>query len=386
MNLYSISIKSLRRRKGKTFFLIFSLILAISAIASLIQVSYLLSNNLENELDVFGANILITPTDNALSLNYGGINFGDISYEKAGLNSNDLSMIDSIKNRKNLSTIAPKFFHAFKLNNKHVLFAGVDFESEFKLKKWWEIEGKNPVNRTETLIGANASKRLNLFPGDTININDSKLIVSGLIKNTGSQDDDMIFANIGLVQQLAGKKDELSLIEISALCYDCPIEEIVRQTSEIIPNANVTSIKKTINNKKTTIVKFKNLAAGISSLVVLISVLMVFSNVNASLLERTKEIGIYKAVGYSDLNILKIVIAEITVASLIAGLFGYLLGTLFSGVIYSFLTDSKEFLFVFNTPMLFLSVLLAVVVGIIASLAPAIRSAKLDPTVAFRNL
>ncbi|GBD90316.1 macrolide export ATP-binding/permease protein MacB [bacterium BMS3Abin04] len=386
MNLYSISFKSLRRRKGKTFFLIFSLILAISAIASLIQISYLLNNNLENELDVFGANILIRPTDNALSLNYGGINFGNITYDKTGLNSNDLSMIDSIKNRKNLSTIAPKFFHAFKLNDKHVLFAGVDFNSEFKLKRWWEINGKNPVNRTETLIGANAAKRLNLFPGDTININNSKLIVSGLIKTTGSQDDDMIFANIGLVQQLAGKKDELSLIEISALCYDCPIEEIVRQTSEMIPNANVTSIKKTIKNKKTTVGKFKNLAAGISSLVVLISVLMVFSNVNASLLERRKEIGIYKSVGYSNLNILKIVIAEITIASLFAGLFGYLLGTLFSGVIYSFLTNSKEFLFVFNAPMLFLSVLLAVVVGIIASLAPAIRSSKLDPTVAFRNL
>ena len=113
---------------------------------------------------------------------------------------------------------------------------------------------------------------------------------------------------------------------------------------------------------------------------------MVFSNVNASLLERRKEIGIYKSVGYSNLNILKIVIAEITIASLFAGLFGYLLGTLFSGVIYSFLTNSKEFLFVFNAPMLFLSVLLAVVVGIIASLAPAIRSSKLDPTVAFRNL
>ena len=82
MNLYSISFKSLRRRKGKTFFLIFSLILAISAIASLIQISYLLNNNLENELDVFGANILIRPTDNALSLNYGGINFGNITYDK----------------------------------------------------------------------------------------------------------------------------------------------------------------------------------------------------------------------------------------------------------------------------------------------------------------
>ena len=222
--------------------------------------------------------------------------------------------------------------------------------------------------------------------GDTLNIYGSKLIVSGLIEGTGSQDDDMIFADIGLVQQLAGKKDELSLIEVSALCYDCPIEEIVRQTSEKLPNANVTSIKKTINNKKTTVAKFKNLAAGISSLILLISVLMVFSNVNASLLGRTKEIGIYKAVGYSDLSILKIVIAEITVASLFAGLFGYLLGTLFSGVIYSFLTESKEYLFTFNLRMFFISIILAVVVGIIASLAPAIRSSKLDPTVAFRNL
>ncbi|NOX66601.1 MAG: FtsX-like permease family protein [Chlorobi bacterium] len=386
MNLYSISFRSLRRRKGKTFFLIFSLILAVSAIASLIQVSNLLNDNLENELDVFGANILITPKNNALSLNYGGINFGDVTYQKSSLELSDLNLIDSIKNRKNLSTIAPKFFHVFELNNKPVLFAGVDFESELKLKRWWEISGNNPANKMETLIGTNASKRLNLFPGDTLNIKDSKLIIAGLIESTGSQDDDMIFADIGLIQQLTGKKNELSLIEVSALCYDCPIEEIVRQTSEKLPNATVSSVKKTINSKKSTVGKFKNLAAGISSLIVLISVLMVFSNVNASLLERTKEIGVYKAVGYTDSNILKIVIAEIAVASLFAGLLGYLLGTLFSSVIYSFLTESKEYIFVFSLPMLFLSMFLAVVVGIIASLAPAIRSSKLDPTVAFRNL
>ncbi len=386
MNLYSISFKSLRRRKGKTFFLIFSLILAVSAISSLIQVSDLLNNNLENELDVFGANILITPKNNALSLNYGGINFGDVTYQKSSLELSDLNLIDSIKNRKNLSTIAPKLFHVFELNNKPVLFAGVDFESELKLKRWWEISGNNPANKMETLIGTNASKRLNLFPGDTLNIKDSKLIIAGLIESTGSQDDDMIFADIGLIQQLTGKKNELSLIEVSALCYDCPIEEIVRQTSEKLPNATVSSVKKTINSKKSTVGKFKNLAAGISSLIVLISVLMVFSNVNASLLERTKEIGVYKAVGYTDSNILKIVIAEIAVASLFAGLLGYLLGMLFSSVIYSFLTESKEYIFVFSLPMLFLSMFLAVVVGIIASLAPAIRSSKLDPTVAFRNL
>ncbi len=386
MKLYSISFKSLSRRKSKTFFLVFSLILAVSSIVSLVNVSYLLSNNLENELDVFGANILITPLDNSLSINYGGINLGDVSFEKGGLKYKDLEKIDSIKNRKNLSTIAPKFFHIFNINDRKTLFAGIDFNNEFKLKKWWEINGKKPESKSEALIGINAAKRLKLSLGDTIKIKDRSLVVSGILKSTGSQDDEMIFADINVVQKLAGKVDELSLIEISALCYDCPIEEIVRQTSEKLPNANVTSVKKTIDSRKYTLAKFKNLAAGLSSLLLLISVLMVFSNVNSSLLERTKEIGVYKAVGYSDSSILKIVIAEITVASLIAGLFGYILGMLLSGVIYSFLTEAKEYIFVFNAPMLIFSMLLAVVVAIIASLAPAIRSSKLDPTVAFRNL
>jgi len=386
MNLYSISFRSLKRRKGKTFFLIFSLILAVSSIAALIQVSYLLNNNLESELDDFGANIIITPSNNALSISYGGLNLGDVTYENSGLKYSDLNSIDSIKNRKNLSTIAPKLFQVFKYQGKPILFAGVDFGNELKLKKWWVISGERPSQNNEVLVGTNISKQFHLLKGGNIEIKGSKFLISGILNSTGSQDDNIIFANLKKVQQLAGNTDDLSMIEVSALCYDCPIEEIVRQTSEKLPNANVTSVKKTIDSKKSTLSKFKNLAAGISSLIVLISILMVFSNVNASMLERTKEIGVYKAVGYSDLNILKIVIFEITIASLIAGLFGYLLGTLFSGVIYSFLTEAETYLFVFDAPMLVVSMSLAVVVGVIASLAPAIRSSKLDPTIAFRNL
>ncbi len=387
MKFYHISVNSLKRRKSKTFFLILSLILAVSSIAGLFQVSVLLSNNLESDLDVFGANILITPRTENLSINYGGIDFGNVSFDKSTLHTEDIVKIDSIKNRKNISVVSPKLIQVAKSDSSHVLLSGIEFDKEVKLKKWWKISGGIPEKTNQIILGANISERLNKGIGTKIHINSSLYEVSGILGATGSQDDDMIFMSLPEVQKITGKLKEVSLIELSALCYDCPIEEIVRQTSAQIPGARVTAIKKSIDTKKTTLNKFKNLSAGLSGMILLISILMVFSNVNASLLERTREIGIYKAVGFDNFKILKIVILEIAFAAIIAGLVGYFIGVFLSVIIYSFLTDGGGTIgYQFNFTILLLSTLLSLTVGITAALYPALKSANMDPTVAFRNL
>lgn len=386
MNIYSISIQSLKRRRTKTFFLIFGLVLAVSSVVTLTVISKNMSESVSKDLDEYGANIIITPKSNELALNYGGLSIGDISYDQSSLFESDIEKIRKIKNSKNISVISPKLLVIEKIDSIKTPVAGIVFESEINLKKWWKLDGRIPDNEYEAIVGSEASTKLKLKLNDNIIIKDKQFKIVGVIQQTGSQDDAMVFINIYVAQQLFDKGDNLSLIELSALCYDCPIEEIVRQISEQLPNAKVSAIRQSIDSKMAAVAKFEDFSFGISVVILVISLLIVFTNVNSSLNERIREIGIFKAIGFRNRDIFKLVFLEVLIASGIAGIFGYVIGMAASSIIMPLLDSKAKIDFAFNPEIFLIATILAIIVGIIAAFYPAYKATKLDPTVAFRTL
>ncbi len=228
--------------------------------------------------------------------------------------------------------------------------------------------------------------KLGLKLNDQLTIKEKLFRVTGLLSSTGSQDDAMIFMDIGGSQKLFDKKDKVSLIEVAALCYDCPIEEIVKQTSHVLPNADVTPIKQTIESKMTAMHRFEHFSLGISGVILIISILIVFTNVNASVNERIQEIGIFQAVGFRRSHIMKVILIEVLTASFLAGFLGYGIGTISAKFIIPILAMDENLKMVYDYNLLFLSIGISLIVGLIASLYPAYRATKLDPTTAFRSL
>ncbi|MDF1612285.1 ABC transporter permease [Stygiobacter electus] len=392
MKLYSISFQSIRRRKSRTAFLIIGLLIAVASFVTLYIVSYNVNKSVAENLDEFGANMIITPKNDGLNLNYGEISITGLTIENENLKQNDISKIKSIKNKDNLSIIAPKLFNrvTIKFENvsteKNVIAAGINFQDEIRLKKWWKVYGKLPEKSNEILIGSNIAKKLNIILNQKVNLNNKEFIITGLLNETGSQDDELIFIDLKTAQDLFNKKDELSLIEIAARCYDCPIEEIVRQTSAKLPDAKVTAIKQSIESKMAAMHSFEHFSFGISTVILVISLLVVFTNVNASVNERTKEIGIFMAVGFRRLHIIKIILLEVLVSSFVAGLLGFFMGVVAAKIITPLLSMNTNPNIDYNYSLLFISVGMAILAGLLSSIFPALRAARLDPTVAFRSL
>ncbi|MEW6005546.1 MAG: FtsX-like permease family protein [Stygiobacter sp.] len=392
MKLYSISFQSIRRRKSRTAFLIIGLLIAVASFVTLYIVSYNVNKSVAENLDEFGANMIITPKNDGLNLNYGEISITGLTIENENLKQNDISKIKSIKNKDNLSIIAPKLFNkvTIKFENvsteKNVIAAGINFQDEIRLKKWWKVYGKLPEKSNEILIGSNIAKKLNIILNQKVILNKKEFIITGLLNETGSQDDELIFIDLKTAQDLFNKKDELSLIEIAARCYDCPIEEIVRQTSAKLPDAKVTAIKQSIESKMAAMHSFEHFSFGISTVILVISLLVVFTNVNASVNERTKEIGIFMAVGFRRLHIIKIILLEVLVSSFVAGLLGFFMGVVAAKIITPLLSMNTNPNIDYNYSLLFISVGMAILAGLLSSIFPALRAARLDPTVAFRSL
>lgn len=120
MKLYSISFQSIRRRKSRTAFLIIGLLIAVASFVTLYIVSYNVNKSVAENLDEFGANMIITPKNDGLNLNYGEISITGLTIENENLKQNDISKIKSIKNKDNLSIIAPKLFNRVTIKFENV--------------------------------------------------------------------------------------------------------------------------------------------------------------------------------------------------------------------------------------------------------------------------
>src|SRR5512137_1840227 len=117
MQLHTISINNLKRRKAKMAFLTIGMTVGIATIVTMITLTSSMSSDIERKMEEFGTNILITPQSNGLAMNYGGISLGGVTFDQREILESDLAKIRTITNHKNISAIAPKVLGGIKINS-----------------------------------------------------------------------------------------------------------------------------------------------------------------------------------------------------------------------------------------------------------------------------
>lgn len=386
MKLHNISINNLKRRKAKMAFLTIGLMVGIATIVTLITLTRSMSSDIERKMDEFGANILITPQSNGLSMNYGGISLGGVTFDQREILEEDLARIKMIPNSKNISAVAPKVLGGIKAGGRDVLLVGVDFDSELKMKQWWQIFGDAPKNETELLLGSDASKVLNVSSGDSINIGNEAFTVAGVLDQTGSQDDSLVFASLKKAQELLGKEGKITLVEVAALCSGCPIGDIVTQIAEKLPDAKVSAIQQVVEGRLNALDQFKRFSYAMAGVVIFIGSLIVFVTMMGSVNERTTEIGVFRAIGFRKSHIMRIILLEAALVSLLAGVLGYAVGMGGAKLALPFMAESKNAHLIWDATVAFGSIGLALALGLLSSLYPALHASKMDPTEALRAL
>jgi putative ABC transport system permease protein len=384
MKLHTISINNLRRRKAKMAFLTIGLMVGIATIVTLVTLTRSMSSDIEAKMDEFGANILVTPRSNGLSMNYGGISLGGVTFDQREIREADLARIRTIRNSRNISAIAPKVLGGIKVGTHDVLLVGVNFDSELKMKQWWSIFGASPKGDNEVLLGSDASKVLNAGPGDRITMKGEAFKVTGVLDQTGSQDDALVFANLPKAQKLLGKEGRITMAEVAALCSGCPIGDMVTQIAEILPDARVSAIQQVVEGRLKALDQFKRFSYAMASVVVFIGSLIVFVTMMGSVNERTTEIGVFRAIGFRKSHIMRIILLEAALVSLLAGFLGYAVGMGGAKLALPFMADGKNAHLVWDATVAFGSIGLALTLGLIASIYPALHASKMDPTEALR--
>jgi putative ABC transport system permease protein len=385
MTLLTVALNNLRRRKGRAAFLVAGLLIGVGTVVALLSVTQSMTAETKTNLESFGANIVVTPRTKDVTLSYGGITAGGVSVGRQSLSQADVASIGSIPSRADISAVAPQLVGAVQVKGRRVLLLGVRPEQQFKLKRWWSVgSGHAPANDHELIAGSAAARTLGLAMGDYVRLGGRRFTVTGVLGETGSQDDSLLIVDLGAAQQVLRRPGQVTLVEIAALYAGAPVDRIAAEIGAALPQAEVTAMQEAVKSRQHAVDQFRRFSYAIVGVVIAIEALVVFLTVMGSVSERTREIGVFRAIGFRRVHITRLILIEAVLASAVAGVLGYAAGMAVTYAALPLIAQGAE---VAWAPLLGLvAVILAVAIGGLASLYPALRAGKMDPTEALRAL
>ncbi len=386
MRLRSVAFGNLRRRSSRAAFLVAGLLIGIATVVTLLTLSGALTVQAQNQLETYGANIVVAPRTDDLSLTYGGVALGGVRLQARDLREADLARIESIPNRGNVAIVAPELLGAVEVQGRQALLLGVRLGDEFRLKRWWKVVGRPPSAGDELVAGSSAARRFDLAAGDRVTLDDREFTVTGVLEPTGSQDDDLLITELGAAQALLGKPGRVTLVQVAALCSDCPVEEIAAQLGSVLPGTEVTAMQQVTRNRMHALDVFRTFSYVVAGVIIAIEALVVFVTMMGSVNARTREIGIFRALGFRRSHVTGLILIEAGIASALAGVLGYFAGMALSYALLPFFAEGVGVGISWTPALAAGAVLLALLIGSLGSLYPALHASRLDPTVALRAI
>ena len=385
MQLRHIALESVKRRKARFGFILAAVVIGIGTVVGLVSLTRAMQTDIGDELDRFGANIVVTPKSRMLDLAYGGLALGGVTVDRQDLTAEDAAAVRTIPNKRNISAVAPKLVGTIAIADTAVVLIGTRFDDERRVKSWWQLEGRWPQDANEVVIGAEAAQSTGACIGRQLIVGETPLLVVGRIAPTGSLDDQALFTELGVAQRLLRRPAAVSLIEVSALCRGCPIEDIVSQIATVLPHARVTPIRQAAAVREQAVRQFTQFSYAISGLVLLVGTLVVMTTMMSSVMERTQEIGILRAVGFRRTHVAAIVLLETLLVTIAGGLAAWIVGLVAAKALGPAFAQIATPIAI-DVRLAALSVVFAALIGIAGGAYPAFRAAQMDPAYALRQL
>jgi putative ABC transport system permease protein len=396
VKLYRIVLKDIVRRKKRVLFAALGVAIGTMTVVGILTIALAGQAKIYNELEKYGPNLAVMPAISSVDTHLGDLSLGTLAVgenyipeekipEIRQIADGEIREALGITDQGNIATIAPKLYINTEVQGTSMMVVGVEPEEESKIKTWWKIqEGKYLEGTDQALVGAVAAKLLALNTGDTVELNGSAVTVTGILEETGSNDDYQIFVPLETLQNAFGKKGLISSIDIRALCNACPVEVIANAINQNITGVRAIAVKQVAEAEMGVMERMNKFMLALGGITLAVGLFGVINTMMSSVNERIKDIGIMRAVGASRNQIMRVFIYEAIIIGIVGGIFGYLAGTLLAYIVGPIIFEGTNINFVLK--YLPLSLALAILVAVIATLYPALRAARIRVADSFRSL
>jgi len=367
--------------KGKILAIV-TIAFGASLATAMLNISLDIGDKVNRELKTYGANLLVVPKMDTIPVEIEGVDFNPLA-DRQYLNEGDLPQIKTIFWSNNIIGFAPYLEANAEVSGRSkVKILGTWFDHDLDLptgerfttgvktlKPWWEVRGKWPEegNREPgALVGAELAGELRIQTGDSLQLTvDSggekrplQVKISGIV-NTGGPEDEKVLVPLNLLQKTMGLEGKVAKLEVSALTtpenelarkaaadpkalsakefetWYCTayVSAIAYQLEEALPGAEAKAIRQVAQSEGLILKKIQLLMFLLSGAALVSSGLGISSLMTTKVLERSKEIGLLKALGATNGGMVLLFLTEAAVNGLLGGGLGYGLGLGFAQVI-----------------------------------------------------
>lgn len=368
-------LRNMARRKLRTGLTITGIVIGILALTVMGSMSEYFSGLIDNAVNLLGDNIVVSPKNNDFE---SILTTNDERRVRRIAGVSDVVPVanDTIEELGGVSFGIPDIVYGVPPEHSGTLFPSVSLA-----KGRWLQRGDD----YETVVGSQLAKKRKLDLGSTIRYHDHDLTVVGIMNPTQTTPDSIAMINLDTVRRL------LKSPELIASMYVMPenpalVDTIAKNIRDNVENVQVFTPKEAAAQAQQSLAVFNVILVGGAVLAVFVGGLAVINTMIMSVNERRHEIGLKKAVGAPDGEIVREYLLEAAMIGFAGGVIGLMLGWALASLLNAVTSQALGGSSIFNvTPRLMLvSIGFAMLLGMIAGFYPAWNAARLDPVKALR--
>jgi putative ABC transport system permease protein len=375
MNLVTITCKNLWHQKVRTGLTILGIGISIAAFVALGGLADNLEKSLQSTYSARGADLVVM--------------------EKATLDifasTIDESYVEALKHIPHVKTASPTLFYFYPVKFKQY-FLIYGWEIGSYLFDGFKISGRPLQNEYDALVGAIASKRLNKFQGDKLNIRGREFNVCGVFQSLNILEESSIIVPLKTLQRIKktpGKITAINLrlgtggqLRIGAREQQDISQRVQDEINSEFNDLEVKDVQSFVSTPFTVVFSF---TWAISVVVFIIVIMGIINTMSTAVFERRKEIGILLAIGWRKYRIITLVLLESGIYGLLGGLVGVILGCVMTRLLITAPAVQGFISMAPNNVFLFKALGLSVLVGLCSGIYPAVKAVSIEPIKVLRN-
>src|SRR4029079_2248041 len=354
--------ESFRRQTRRKLLVAIAVTLGAAVSTAMIGIATGIGDKISRELRNYGANLVVTPDEDALDVQIGSVNLRPAT---GGAYLDEAALLQSkvIFWGNNIAAFTPELPVNVNAQGHRVTLLGTYFSKTVQVGQqgfrtgapttfpWWRVDGNWPRDdSSDVLIGEKLAASLNSHAGSEVEIGGSSYHVSGIL-STGGDEDGQIVAPLGLAQNLAHQPGKLRAVYVSALlkpedafarrnpdtlspverdrwyCTPYP-QSIAFQLQEAIPRSRAEQIRRVAQNEGNILTRIEGLMLLITLAALITSGLAVAAAMATAMFERRTEVGLMKALGAGHFPLSMIFVTESVLIACVGGLIGFAFGAL----------------------------------------------------------